>query len=73
MITEVSMANPIMAGFPIHSISKFTQILLINEEVCLFILSFPVNEPVKNIRITPVLNGKSCTKLGPELSYHQTN
>lgn len=29
-ISEVSRANPIMAGFPLHSISKFTQILLNN-------------------------------------------
>jgi len=29
-IPEISLNNPVMAGFPIHSVSKFTQILLNN-------------------------------------------
>ena len=29
-IAEISLSNPVMAGFPIHSVSKFTQILLNN-------------------------------------------
>ena len=29
-IAEISLNNPVMAGFPIHSVSKFTQILLNN-------------------------------------------
>ena len=29
-ISEISLNNPVMAGFPIHSVNKFTQILLNN-------------------------------------------
>ena len=29
-INEISRNNPVMAGFPMHSVSKFTQILLNN-------------------------------------------
>ena len=29
-ISEISLNNPVMAGFPLHSLNKFTQILLNN-------------------------------------------
>jgi DNA mismatch repair ATPase MutS len=29
-IKEISRSNPVMAGFPMHSVSKFTQLLLNN-------------------------------------------
>jgi len=54
-ISEVSRANPIMAGFPLHSISKFTQILLNNNYT--IVLVEQVTEPPNPKRaVTEILS-----------------
>lgn len=54
-ISEVSRANPIMAGFPLHSISKFTQILLNNNYT--IVLIEQVTEPPNPKRaVTEILS-----------------
>ena len=54
-ISEVSRANPIMAGFPLHSISKFTQILLNNNYT--IVLVEQVSEPPNPKRaVTEILS-----------------
>lgn len=54
-IREVSRANPIMAGFPLHSISKFTQILLNNNYT--IVLVEQVSEPPNPKRaVTEILS-----------------
>tara|TARA_B100000795_G_C22805535_1_gene444623 strand:+ start:2052 stop:4877 length:2826 start_codon:yes stop_codon:yes gene_type:complete len=53
--TEVSHSNPIMAGFPLHSISKFTQILLNNNYT--IVLVEQVTEPPNPKRsVTEILS-----------------
>ncbi len=54
-IMEVSMANPIMAGFPIHSISKFTQILL-NENYTIVIVEQITEPPNPKRAVTEILS-----------------
>ena len=54
-ISEVSRTNPIMAGFPLHSISKFTQILLNNNYT--IVLVEQVTEPPNPKRaVTEILS-----------------
>jgi len=54
-ITEVSHSNPIMAGFPLHSISKFTQILLNNNYT--IVLVEQITEPPNPKRaVTEILS-----------------
>ena len=54
-IREVSRSNPIMAGFPLHSISKFTQILLNNNYT--IVLVEQVTEPPNPKRsVTEILS-----------------
>ena len=54
-IQEVSRSNPIMAGFPLHSISKFTQILLNNNYT--IVLIEQVTEPPNPKRyVTEILS-----------------
>ena len=54
-IREVSRSNPIMAGFPLHSISKFTQILLNNNYT--IVLIEQVTEPPNPKRsVTEILS-----------------
>jgi len=64
-ISEVSRANPIMAGFPLHSISKFTQILLNNNYT--IVLVEQVTEPPNPKRevteiLSPGANINICNK-----------
>ena len=54
-IMEVSKANPIMAGFPIHSISKFTQILL-NENYTIVIVEQITEPPNPKRAVTEILS-----------------
>lgn len=54
-IAEVSHSNPVMAGFPLHSVSKFTQILLNNNYTIVIIEQ--VTEPPNIVReVTEVLS-----------------
>jgi len=54
-ISEVSRSNPVMAGFPTHSLSKFTQILLNNNYT--IVLVEQVSEPPNPRReVTEVLS-----------------
>jgi DNA mismatch repair protein MutS len=54
-INEVSHSNPVMAGFPIHSVSKFTQILLNNNYTIVIIEQ--VTDPPNIVReVTEILS-----------------
>lgn len=54
-ISEISKSNPVMAGFPLHSISKFTQILLNNNYT--IVLIEQITEPPNPKRaVTEILS-----------------
>lgn len=68
-IAEVSHSNPVMAGFPLHSVSKFTQILLNNNYTIVIVEQ--VTEPPNIVReVTEILSPGSIINITSKKSNY---
>ena len=54
-LAEVSISNPLMAGFPIHSIKKFTSILL-NHNYTIVLIEQVTEPPLPTRKVTEILS-----------------